>query len=74
MGRVMREFSDEQLDFFRFGCVLDTTRMRSVLGFHPRWTTMQAYDDFISGAGLRPVLDPEWITAAESRLLGAIGA
>lgn len=74
MGPVMREFTMEQLDYFRYGCGLDTTRMRAVLGFEPRWTTLQAFDDFVRGAGLRPVLDPEWITAAESRLLGLIGA
>lgn len=74
MGPVMREFTNEQLDYFRFGCGLDTTRMRTELGFEPRWTTMQAFDDFVRGAGLRPVFDPEWITAAESRLLGLMGA
>lgn len=74
MGPVMREFSDEQLDYFRYGCVLDTTRMRSDLGFVPRWTTTQAFDDFVRGAGVSPVLDPEWITAVESRLLGVLGA
>jgi UDP-glucose 4-epimerase len=74
MGPVMREFSDEQLDYFRYGCVLDTTRMRSELGFQPRWTTIQAFDDFIKGSGLTPTFDPEWITAAETRLLGLLGA
>lgn len=74
MGSVMREFSDEQLDYFRFGCVLDTTRSRNILGFRPRWTTRQAFDDFIQGVGVRPVIDPAWITAAETGLLGVIGA
>ncbi|MFD6158489.1 NAD-dependent epimerase/dehydratase family protein [Nocardia sp. NPDC060256] len=74
MGPVMREFSGEQLDYFHFGCGLDTTRMRAELGFVPRWTTMQAFDDFIGGAALRPVIDPAWIDAAENKLLGLLGA
>ncbi len=74
MGPVMREFSTEQLDYFHFGCGLDTTRMRTELGFEPRWTTVQAFDDFIGGAALRPVVDPMWIDAAEHKLLGLLGA
>ncbi|MBF6426332.1 NAD-dependent epimerase/dehydratase family protein [Nocardia cyriacigeorgica] len=74
MGPVMRDFSAEQLDYFHFGCGLDTTRMRTELGFEPRWTTVQAFDDFIGGAALRPVIDPEWIDAAENKLLGLVGA
>ena len=27
-------------------------------GFTPRWTTVQAFDDFVRGRALRPVLDP----------------
>ncbi|MFC9964879.1 NAD-dependent epimerase/dehydratase family protein [Nocardia ignorata] len=74
MGPVMRGFSGEQPDYFYFGCGLDTTRMRTELGFTPRWTTVQAFDDFIAGAALRPVFDPAWIDAAEHKLLGLIGA
>jgi UDP-glucose 4-epimerase len=74
MGPVMREFTAEQIDYFHFGCGLDTTRMRTELGFSPRWTTVQAFDDFVGGAALRPVIDPRWIDAAETRLLGLVGA
>ena len=48
--------------------------MRTELGFEPRWTTVQAFDDFIGGAALRPVVDPAWIDAAENKLLGLLGA
>ncbi|GGK50651.1 NAD-dependent epimerase/dehydratase family protein [Nocardia camponoti] len=74
MGPVMRGFSGEQPDYFHFGCGLDTTRMRTELGFTPRWTSVQAFDDLIAGAALRPVFDPAWIDAAENKLLGLIGA
>lgn len=74
MGPVMREFTAEQIDYFHFGCGLDTTRMRTELGFEPRWTTVQAFDDYIGGAALRPIIDPRWIDAAENKLLGLLGA
>ncbi|WP_228805583.1 NAD-dependent epimerase/dehydratase family protein [Nocardia higoensis] len=74
MENVMRDFSAEQLDYFHFGCGLDTTRMRAELRFEPRWTTVQAFDDFIGGAALRPVIDPQWIDAAEKGLLGLVRA
>ncbi len=74
MGPVMRDFTQEQLEYYHFGCGLDTTRMRTELGFAPRWTTLQAFDDFVRGASLRPVINPEWIDSAETRLLGLIGA
>jgi len=70
----MRDFSTEQLDYFHFGCGLDTTRMRAELGFEPRWTTVQAIDDFIGDAALRPVVDPGWIDTAERKLLGLLRA
>jgi len=74
MGPMMRDFTQEQLESFYFGCGLDTTRMRTELGFEPRWTTLQAFDDFVQGAALKPVIDPDWIGAAENRLLRLIGA
>ena len=74
MGPVLREFTTEQIEYFHYGCGLDTTRMRAELGFQPRWTTVQAFDDFVGGAALRPVIDPRWIDAAETRLLGLVGA
>ncbi|RMI30854.1 NAD-dependent epimerase/dehydratase family protein [Nocardia stercoris] len=73
MSPIMKAFTSEQIDYFLFGCGLDTTRMRTELGFEPRWTTVQAFDDYIGGAALRPVLDPRWIDAAENTLLGLVG-
>jgi len=40
------EFSPEQLGFLTFGRGVDTTRMRSVLGFEPAYTTAHAFEDF----------------------------
>ncbi len=57
LGSVLRqvrlaEFSPEQLGLLTFGRGVDTTRMREVLGFHPRWTTADAFADF--AASLTP--------------------
>ncbi|HEX2804854.1 MAG TPA: NAD-dependent epimerase/dehydratase family protein, partial [Kineosporiaceae bacterium] len=44
VGQVLRrfglaDFTADQIQFMSYGRVLDTTKMRSVLGFEPRWTT-----------------------------------
>jgi len=44
----LADFSPEQLSFLTFGRGMDTTRMRSVLGFEPRFTTAEAFADFAS--------------------------
>lgn len=44
MGLV--DFSSDQAAFLAFGRGLDTTRMRSVLGFEPKHTTRGAFEDF----------------------------
>ncbi len=51
LGSVLRqvrvaEFSPEQLDLLTFGRGVDTTRMREVLDFHPRYTSAEAFADF----------------------------
>jgi UDP-glucose 4-epimerase len=51
LGSVLRQarvadFSPEQLSFLTFGRGIDTTRMRRELGFEPRYTTEEAFEDF----------------------------
>ena len=41
------DFSPEQRDFLTFGRGVDTTRMRSMWGFEPAFTTAGAFEDFI---------------------------
>lgn len=48
------DFSPEQLDLLVHGRGLDTTRMREVLGFEPRFTTRAAFQDFVYAAP-RPI-------------------
>lgn len=73
MGSLMRGLSTEQLEYFDFGCGVDNTRMKNVLGFTPRWTTVQAFDDFVRGVSLSPVVRSEWVDALESRVISLLG-
>jgi UDP-glucose 4-epimerase len=70
VGRFFRgarivDFSPEQMRLLNFGRVVDTARLRHQFGFTPRWTTMQAFDDFVRGRALRPVLGPDQVEAVE---------
>jgi UDP-glucose 4-epimerase len=44
----LADFSPEQLAFLTYGRGVDTTRMRTELGFEPQFTTEEAFADFIS--------------------------
>jgi UDP-glucose 4-epimerase len=71
VGRVLAAarvvaFSPEQLRLLDFGRVVDTTRLRDEFGFTPRWTTTQAFDDFVRGRGLTPLLGRERVGAGLS--------
>ena len=48
----LADFSPEQLGLLTYGRGIDTTRMRDQLGFDPRFTTAEAFEDF--GHGLTP--------------------
>ncbi|MGW0176834.1 NAD-dependent epimerase/dehydratase family protein [Rhodococcus sp. NPDC003322] len=72
-GAGLRGFTREQLDYFHFGCGLDTTRMRTELGFEPRWTTLQALDDMIGGAANRPLVSKEWLRSVETGIQHMVG-
>jgi UDP-glucose 4-epimerase len=65
------EVNRDQLDYFSFGRAMDTTRMRTELGFEPKWTTLEAFDDFVRGRGLTPIISPQWVSSAENRMLAA---
>jgi UDP-glucose 4-epimerase len=40
------DFSPEQVRFLQYGRVADTTAARERLGFTPKWTSRQAFEDF----------------------------
>lgn len=40
------DFNADFVDLLRYGRVMDTTKMRTVLGFEPEYTTLTAFEDF----------------------------
>ena len=65
------ELDREQLDYLSYGRVMDTSRMRNDLGYTPKWTTVEAFDDYVRGRGLTPIVDPRWVRSMESRAVAA---
>lgn len=61
------EINRDQLNYIAYGHVMDTTRMRTELGYHPKWTTLEAFDDYVRGRGLTPIIDPRWVRSVETR-------
>ncbi|MBA5845696.1 NAD-dependent epimerase/dehydratase family protein [Gordonia amicalis] len=60
-----------QTEFLTYGRVLDTTRMRTELGFVPRYTTMETLDDFVERSGVTPVIGSDAWRAFEQRVVSA---
>jgi UDP-glucose 4-epimerase len=65
------DFGPEQVRYLNFGRVVDTTRLKKVFGFTPRWTTRQAFDDYVHGRGLRPILDGDRLASLERGIVDA---
>lgn len=65
------DINREQLDYLSFGRVMDTTRMRVDLGYSTKWTTAEAFDEYVRGRGLNPIIDPEWVRSLEHRTVVA---
>ncbi|MDQ2708931.1 MAG: NAD-dependent epimerase/dehydratase family protein [Actinomycetota bacterium] len=70
-GTRLLDFTPDQMRFLNFGRVVDTDRLRDVFGFTPRWTTVQAFDDFVQGRQLRPVISPARVRAVGDGVLAA---
>ncbi|CQD09014.1 MULTISPECIES: SDR family oxidoreductase [Mycolicibacterium] len=64
------ELDRDQMNYLSYGRVMDTTRMHRDLGYSPKWTTAEAFDDYVRGRGLTPILDPRWVRSMESRAVG----
>ncbi|MFP5347970.1 MAG: NAD-dependent epimerase/dehydratase family protein [Actinomycetes bacterium] len=80
VGRAIRstglaDFTADQIAFLSYGRGLDTTRMRRVLGLEPRYTTREAFADYVAGRPLRGPLSPEVFDRVErgaSQLTGGL--
>ncbi len=62
-GRV--DFSPEQLAFLRYGRVGDITRLRQDFGYEPRFSTIEAFDDFLASGRVRPLVDADTVARLE---------
>jgi UDP-glucose 4-epimerase len=58
------DFSPEQVPFLQFGRGVDTTRLHEDFGFDPRYSTIEAFDDFVNSRGLTRIVDPGRAEAA----------
>ena len=65
-------FSASQVRDLAVGRVLDTTRLAAEVGFRPRYSTVAAFDDFVTT--LSPALSERAVRAAEERVASAVGA
>ncbi|WP_343602649.1 SDR family oxidoreductase [Mycobacterium sp.] len=65
------EINREQLEYLSYGRVMDTTRMRNELAYHTKWTTEQAFDDYLRGRNLSPIIRPELVLSLEGRAVAA---
>jgi UDP-glucose 4-epimerase len=66
------DFSPEQVRFLTYGRVVDTTRMRTMLGFEPEYSTLATFDDFVSSRGLNKIVALRAVAGLERQLVGAI--
>ncbi|HET6910368.1 MAG TPA: NAD-dependent epimerase/dehydratase family protein [Mycobacteriales bacterium] len=77
VGSVFRraglvDFSPEQVQFLEFGRGVDTTRLREDFGYDPRFRTIEAFDDFVTGRGLTRYVDPERLASVEQLVLSGV--
>jgi UDP-glucose 4-epimerase len=68
------DFSPEQLRFLEHGRVVDTSRLARDFGYRPKYSTEDAFDDFIRGRDLPKLIDPDMIAGVEQRLLSLTGS
>ncbi|GAA2388868.1 MULTISPECIES: NAD-dependent epimerase/dehydratase family protein [Gordonia] len=61
----------ENTSYLSYGRVLDTTRMRTELGFVPRYSSLETLDDFIERGGSEPVISSETWRALEHQAVAA---
>lgn len=72
VGQVLRraglvDFSPEQMRFLEHGRAVDTTALRTIFGYEPTRTTVQAFDDFVA-ARIAPVVPPGLVDRLEQLL------
>ncbi|WP_026311278.1 NAD-dependent epimerase/dehydratase family protein [Parafrankia elaeagni] len=77
LGNIARrlrlvDFSSEQLGFLAHGRAVDTTRLKEVFGYVPRYSTVATFDSFVRHRQLRFTIDHDLVTRVEHGLRGAL--
>jgi UDP-glucose 4-epimerase len=65
-GRV--DVASDQLRFLQFGRAVDTTRLKEVLGYTPRYTSRGAFEDFVRRRRIRGIVDRDEVVRWEREL------
>jgi UDP-glucose 4-epimerase len=65
------DFSPEQVRFLQYGRVADTTAARELLGFSPKWTSRQAFEDF-AATRLRKLVTEAQVARLEQEALARL--
>lgn len=66
------DFSAEQVGFLEHGRAVDTTRLKEVFGYVPRYPTVEALDAYLADGGRRLGIDPGRVAAVEHAILGVL--
>ena len=72
LARVAR-LSVEQVRFLHYGRVVDNTRLKREFGYQPKYSTAQAFDDFVQSGMVRRVVDPGLVAGVERTLAALLG-
>jgi UDP-glucose 4-epimerase len=64
------DFSPEQVEFLKYGRGVDTTKMRTVLGFEPEYTTLETFDSYVHMHHLGRVVPVDAVRRVEEQLMG----
>jgi UDP-glucose 4-epimerase len=74
VGAAFRQadLSPARVAYLTYGRGMDTSRMRTVLGFEPRWSTPETVADFATAVG-PGVLAADRVRAAERAVAGVLG-
>jgi UDP-glucose 4-epimerase len=78
VGRMVRrsgmvDFSPEQMEFLNFGRVVSTERLKAEFGYTPVYSTPGAFDSFLTGRPVLPIISPQLVRAGESAVAGILG-
>jgi UDP-glucose 4-epimerase len=62
------DFASDQLQFLRYGRAVDTTRLREEFGYQPRWTTREAFEDYLRRRRITGLIDRDEVIRWEREL------